>query len=53
MKLNQFDNSRQFSERVSSYLLQHEAHHNLRLGICDALILSQALNAIAQALYSR
>lgn len=38
MKLNHFDNARQFYERVKSYLLQHEAEHNLMLGISDSLI---------------
>src|SRR5919199_1003333 len=40
MKLIHFDNVRQFYERVKSYLLQHEADHNLMLGISDALIRS-------------
>jgi len=38
MKVNHFDNVRQFYERVESYLLQHEAQHNLMLGISNSLI---------------
>lgn len=38
MMLHHFDNAQQYYERVKSYLLQHEAHHNLILGITDALI---------------
>jgi hypothetical protein len=40
MKLNHFDNAKQFYERVKSYLLQHEAHHNLQFGMIDAPIRS-------------
>ena len=40
MKLNHFNNAVQFYERVNSYLLQYEAHHNLMFGIINTLIRS-------------
>jgi hypothetical protein len=40
MIVNHFENATHFYERVKSYLLQHEAHHNLILGISDTLIRS-------------
>jgi hypothetical protein len=38
MKLNRFNDVRQFYERVKSYLLVHEAQHNLPIGIIESLI---------------
>ncbi len=38
MKLNYFEEASQYYEHVKSYLLQHEAHHNLIFGILDGLI---------------
>ena len=38
MKLNYFEEASQYYEQVKSYLLQHEAHHNLIFGILDGLI---------------
>jgi hypothetical protein len=38
MKLNHFKEVSQYYEHVKSYLLQHEAHHNLIFGILDGLI---------------
>jgi len=38
MKLNHFEEASQYYEHVKSYLLQHEAQHNLIFGIHDGLI---------------
>jgi predicted GNAT family acetyltransferase len=38
MKLNRFDNVSLYYERVKGYLLKHEAHHCLLLGLVNALI---------------
>jgi predicted GNAT family acetyltransferase len=38
MKLNHFKEVSQYYEHVKSYLLQHEAQHNLIFGILDGLI---------------
>lgn len=38
MKLNRFSGASQYYQRVKDYLLQHEASHNLMLGICNTLI---------------
>jgi hypothetical protein len=38
MKLTRFDDPGQYYQRVKSYLLLHEAHHNLLLGVIEPLI---------------
>ncbi len=38
MKLNHFDGASQYYKRVKDYLLRHEAHHCLLLGLVNALI---------------
>jgi uncharacterized protein len=38
VKLSRFDDAKEYYEQVKSYLLLHEAHHNLLLGIVDSLI---------------
>lgn len=38
MKLIRFDDAKEYYERVKSYLLRHEAHHNLLIGILESLI---------------
>lgn len=38
MQLNRFDNVSQYYIKVKDYLLQHEAHHCLMLGLLNALI---------------
>lgn len=38
MKLHRFDDANQFYTRVKDYLLNHEVHHCLLLGIIDTLI---------------
>ncbi len=38
MKLNQFDNASLYYKRVKDYLLEHEAHHCLLLGLVNVLI---------------
>jgi predicted GNAT family acetyltransferase len=37
-ELNRFSGVSQYYERVKDYLLQHEAHHSVILGLIDALI---------------
>ncbi|HEY9690619.1 MAG TPA: GNAT family N-acetyltransferase [Oculatellaceae cyanobacterium] len=38
MQLHKFSNSKIFSDRTSTYLLQHQAEHNLLLGITNTLV---------------
>ncbi|WP_017315040.1 GNAT family N-acetyltransferase [Mastigocladopsis repens] len=38
MKLHRFEDTTQFYQRVKNYLLNHEALHNMLLGLCNALI---------------
>ncbi|BAZ67666.1 hypothetical protein NIES4106_24210 [Fischerella sp. NIES-4106] len=38
MKLQQFEDAREFYEKVKDYLLIHEAMHNVQFAICHALI---------------
>ncbi|MFB2771748.1 GNAT family N-acetyltransferase [Pelatocladus sp. BLCC-F211] len=38
MKLQQFEDVREFYDRVKDYLLIHEAMHNVQLALCHALI---------------
>lgn len=38
MQLHRFNDVAAFYERAENYLLQHEAHHNLLLGLCSALL---------------
>jgi predicted GNAT family acetyltransferase len=38
MKLQRFEDARQFYDRVKDYLLIHEAMHNVQLALCHALI---------------
>jgi predicted GNAT family acetyltransferase len=38
MKLQQFEDAKQFYDRVKDYLLIHEAMHNVQFALCHALI---------------
>ena len=38
MKLKRYGAAKDFYERAESFLLAHEAHHNLIIGLCSALI---------------
>jgi predicted GNAT family acetyltransferase len=38
MKLRRFDNIQEFRDTAQDYLLQHQAEHNLLLGICHTLL---------------